>query len=535
VTVLDLEVSLACVACNASIPVNAYVGAVACHQCERRVALDATTWRLVLDEPLREAGALSPGVERTATLNTDAGVIRRVYRAGDPACVRCAGPVPSDRFFAAVAAPGSRAVCPRCQSPQPLRAAAAAPELGAAGVVAIACESEEQLAGTRPRREPVALACTSCGGGLSVDGSSRVVTCPFCKREQYLPNELLASLRSVPVRRWSLLLRAGAAAAQPKATRAKWGAVTDVLLDGRGSVFVSRMPESGQGAGILCMSLDMTLRWSREGLGFHSYDARLALTPTGHLLVWDDRGTACVLQPSDGATVFEFSGAQGAGMRLETRGAYGLAIAPDGTIVVLANGYLLRTDAYGNPISLWGSGSREPRAGGDSPSFLTLRNKPHRVDSFMKLGGGWDGGLHLTASVAYDDALQDATFSRDGRRVRVARCPIAFNPGILDDAAMTDARGATYFVVQERPGTGGEHSVHCAWPDGRAGEWLVPRSRGGLLGAEKVFSVGPDGTIVALGRESQMRVFGPDRRVLFLSHAAEQHDAGRAPGDELLG
>jgi len=520
--VMGLELSLACVGCGASTPVNAYVGAVACHQCERRAELDATAWHLILADPLRDAATLSPGVERASTLNTAAGVIRRIHRTGDATCVRCGASVEMDRFVAALGAPGGHAHCPRCQSAQPLRPAPEA--LAASGVAAIACESEEQLAGGRPRKEPVALACTSCGGGLSVDGSSRVVTCPFCKSEQYLPNELFASLRSVPVRRWSLLLRADAAA-QPQTARATWGSVYHAVLDATGNLFVLCDAPTGGGKALLCMSLDMTLRWTREGVDVQvdEKQGRLVVTPTGHVLVWD-HVKAWVVQPSDGATVLEFG--QPGGQALETRDAGGLAVAPDGTIVTLSNGHLRRTDAFGKPLSLWGAGQREaPIEGGHETSFLSLGDKPRRVDTFTLLGGGWDGCLHLTGRCVYDDALQAAAYSREGKLRHIAKCPISFNPGVMGRPAMIDARGTTYFAVYQYGK--GERGVFRAPPEGRAGPWLMPQSEGGVLGDENAFALGPDGTIVALGRSGQMRVFGPDARVVFLSPACERHDSGQ--------
>jgi len=128
-------------------------------------------------------------------------------------------------------------------------------------------------------------------------------------------------------------------------------------------------------------------------------------------------------------------------------------------------------------------------------------------------------------STPYGDALQAAAYSREGKLRHIAKCPISFNPGIMGRPAMIDARGTTYFAVYQYGK--GERGVFRAPPEGRAGPWLMPQSEGGVLGDENAFALGPDGTIVALGRSGQMRVFGPDARVVFLSPACERHDSGQ--------
>src|SRR5262249_43621480 len=157
---------------------------------------------------------------RAGMLSTDIGTIHRVYHAGAPHCGGCQATVEAGVLLSALGHAPSVA-CASCRQAVAVRAAP--PELAEQGVLGIAAETE----GVKKKRDPIPLACATCGGGLSVDGSAKLVTCPFCNGQQYLPNDLLLALRATPVRPWSLLLRDGPAAAAEK-TIATWNTIQDV-------------------------------------------------------------------------------------------------------------------------------------------------------------------------------------------------------------------------------------------------------------------------------------------------------------------
>jgi hypothetical protein len=554
-TCLDLEVSLDCAGCGSNVPVNAFVSDITCWSCERHSPLDGTVWRLLLEEPLRDASSLAPGVQKNATLRTDIGTFRRVLRSADPICGDCKTAIPADHARNAVKQNGGQhAHCPSCKHPFTLRAAPAG--LAALGVVALAGESEEQMRGARAHRAPVPLVCTSCGGGLHVDGSSRVVKCPFCSSDQYLPAELFASLRSVPVRVWSLVLAGGGApqaagqhAPAPALAHAEWTMIFDAVVDAQGNIAAWGMPvmdpqaktqakaamraammEAFAGGGMAMpggalwsMGPDGSLRWRREGLSFDATSAKLSLSPSGHVLIWD--GThAEIVEMNDGATVFRFSGAPGEGAQLETRGAKSLTIDADGSIVVISqDGHLLRTTAQGQPIAMWGAGPREQPHDHGQPWVFELGNKPPRVAAHALLGASWDGTLHIGATILVKDALHVATYDRSGKRIYMAECPMTMP--YQENRVLSDASGVLYIIAGELIGMGQERTVFRVDPRaGTAAQFLTPRSKRGLLGNEHVFCVTPNGTLFALGNGGAMRRFGPDGRVQHMSSAAASFD-----------
>jgi len=62
-------------------------------------------------------------------------------------------------------------------------------------------DSETPAAG-----QPILVACLSCGAGLEVDGSSRLVKCVYCNAPNYLPDGLWASLHPQPRMEWYRLV-----------------------------------------------------------------------------------------------------------------------------------------------------------------------------------------------------------------------------------------------------------------------------------------------------------------------------------------
>lgn len=53
---------------------------------------------------------------------------------------------------------------------------------------------------------PVLFSCLSCGGSLSVDGSSRILECTYCKSSSYIPDGLWLKFHPVSmVKRWYMV------------------------------------------------------------------------------------------------------------------------------------------------------------------------------------------------------------------------------------------------------------------------------------------------------------------------------------------
>lgn len=194
-----LQLSIDCHACRTSIPVNGLVPSVRCYQCGAEITLDAGFWTSTLGpDEWAEALACEPGDARmTTTLGHPQ--IRLVYGRRAPRCQKCKGPDLEPAHLVPMLQRG-QCFCPGCGTTIRVRPAdelcmQANPR--ARFVVHETAHDAAALA-MQSKTTPVLFACIGCGGGLSVDGSQRQVTCTYCDASNYLPDGLWQQLRPVP-------------------------------------------------------------------------------------------------------------------------------------------------------------------------------------------------------------------------------------------------------------------------------------------------------------------------------------------------
>lgn len=537
---LGLEISTRCKSCGNVVAVNAFVPVVVCGACDRRLSLDDTRWHLLLDDPAREGPAMPSMTERSGPLTTEDGLFQRVYRRQDVSCTGCGSPLPSDRLRAM--APRGSGFCPSCAAPVVVRAAP--PPLAAMGVAALVGEDRVQLAGpdAPSAGEAVPIACATCGGGLRVDGTQRLVHCPFCRGSQYLPDDLWRRLHpSRPVVRWSLVfapgavVAAGANAAAAAASACRWDDLADVVVDGFGNLYCAgSYPNAEDWAefAVWCMTPDLKLRWLRSGLKFDDSDARLALAPSGHVLCWQkDKKSVLILQCSDGATAARLSGKPNEGRALEMDDCENLVADADGTVLMEASGHrLLRYTPFGDPIATWGTGAREPRPAEDEDAHVVTRMGRRPLFSMSaKIGVGWDGFVYFHQIYDTEDRIVVARYDRSGSQLYKTGIKTRESTWAMGRPC-ADARGVCHVLVRTDSGA---HELWRIRPDGRGGDsFLVSRERGGLIGKEEKLAVLPDGTVWMLGDGAQARRFGPDGRVQYITEASRKADQERIEEEE---
>jgi hypothetical protein len=531
---IGIEVSTRCKSCGNVVAVNAFAPGVACSSCTRALAVDATRWMLLLEEPLRVGPGLPLHTEHNAPFATEDGTFYRVYRREDVACRGCGAQLAEDRLRQMAARGGG--FCSGCGKPVVVRAA---PELlHHRGVAAVVGEDVEQATGAAQRVEPVPLACASCGGNLRVDGGARLVRCQFCQFDQYLPDDLWRHFHPVkPVARWHLVFtEAAARAPAPGGAPATWEDLADVILDAYGNLYAcgTRVTPDfgGQEFAVWSMTPDLRMRWARTGLQLDGWDARLALAPSGHVLLWQkDKRTVHVLSCADGGTVAKLSGKPGEGAALEMKDTEDLACDRDGTLLLRASGdRLLRTTPFGEPIATWGQGPREPRPEEDPDSHVVCRLGARPLFLMAaSIAVGWDGFTYFVAGFSVDDAIEAARYDRSGQQLYRARIKQRNSTWTLGRGA-ADVRGCLYVLAKD------DDSLLSAWriaPDGRSGERLIAsRQHGGPLGPEEKMAVGHEGTIWLLGNEGAARRFGADGRVQLISDGAREADRKALEADD---
>jgi hypothetical protein len=191
-----LQLSLECPACRISLPVNGIVGSVRCYHCAETTTLGADFWTRALPlEHFVEAQSFESGY---ATEVSD-DELRLTYGRRLPRCQQCKGPDVDLNILAKEAIDGT-CHCTGCGKPIRVREADALCRTVHPRARYVVNESALDAAAQslQAQTKPVLFQCMGCGAGLSVDGSSRAVTCRYCQNSNYLPDGLWQSFRPVP-------------------------------------------------------------------------------------------------------------------------------------------------------------------------------------------------------------------------------------------------------------------------------------------------------------------------------------------------
>jgi hypothetical protein len=192
-----------CPRCGHPIPLNAPLARVICATCSNAVEVPDALWRDVLTACDDDLPTLVNTGERTEADRAFGSLrVRLAYRAGTPACPRCAVPFPP--HVAEGAAPHDF-LCTRCghgasayPAPSWLRGlvpTATHVVAGERGGTALASGVDGRV---HDEVKPVVMPCPQCDAAFHLTGASeRTVACQFCHVDVYLPDDLWRRLHPV--------------------------------------------------------------------------------------------------------------------------------------------------------------------------------------------------------------------------------------------------------------------------------------------------------------------------------------------------
>lgn len=213
-----IRISLDCPHCRGGVPVNGFTNEVLCSNCLKSVELPQEWWETHLDsETIDEALEHEPGYGNSSqSLGGMSEKIDTGNRA--PRCQDCKAEFPDALYQGAVAAGGF--ACPGCNRRVRVRKATplALSLIPEADLLIHEDATGDQLSTDGVHAaEPVMFACLSCGGGLSVDGSSRTPKCDHCGNANYLPDALWLRLHPAATSHAFFVTRSEKAKAQAAA------------------------------------------------------------------------------------------------------------------------------------------------------------------------------------------------------------------------------------------------------------------------------------------------------------------------------
>ncbi|MCB1325412.1 MAG: HEAT repeat domain-containing protein [Spirochaetales bacterium] len=199
-----IRLAAQCRHCQASLPINAFTASIVCSACGRKNNLDLRWWKQVFDEDTLPVALIRRervgGQIRFLSLG-----IRIQHRRVPPGCTNCGQELSKEALHNLD--PEKELRCEKCKQPLAIRPADELVQTICPGALAIVGEgprsedsgSEVEPVQAGPAGTPVVLQCMKCGGALEVDGSSRLVKCPYCQVQNYLPDDLWFHLHPRPI------------------------------------------------------------------------------------------------------------------------------------------------------------------------------------------------------------------------------------------------------------------------------------------------------------------------------------------------
>lgn len=559
---LGLEVRVVCPVCRDMIPVNALAETFVCPACGARAGLAAQEWARLLRGPLLRLLFVPPYREEQVKNRQEKGKQekakkgkRKAKETKEPAVLftllrevpRFPGsgnPVPApvgDAETISDPATGAEFSC----RPVPAPFHELLPE-----VVCLGGERPGSPADGPPPAAvgEVTLPCSQCGADLRADGRSRLLSCPFCSAETFLPDGTWRKLHPVtPAIRWYAWL-------DPTRLRYEhlpWKSVEFALGDAPGNAYI-RGEVQALGNVFASFAADGSLRWI-------SRDPRLIKTEYGHggsccspgrgdrLLYWSEDldeiafysvedGT--VLRNPPGVTPFGNGGPGGmqdtdwvlydlSGSALIYRGRRSfnpgrelLRLKEDGERLSV-----WEKDGETAPPGLWKRLTRSALHAGSPPLFWDLRHRwEFCYDQINLVWQGLDGSYYFS----YDwqeGAAWLARYTRDGRQQYMLQFADGELLGLCGDAA-----GNAYAVLNSwhefpqykgRWSSVGEliqyHVMLRIGPGGEQSVFAESVLKGGFLTLESWPVLSPQGELAVYGDEGLLVRFGPAGEPLFAS------------------
>jgi hypothetical protein len=191
--------------------------AVTCDHCARPVPLNGPTRvahceNCYKDTPLRrvpeELALAAEGMQRMGSPYTS-----RTSSTPDPVCSQCGEGVDVAQYLSHVGAT-TTIPCPKCGTGLPTFPAPAwlkvelpmAQQVFGGDLEVAREEGGLAVAIDQGNEQPIAMACPSCGGGLTITAESeRTTACQYCQASVFLPDELWKRLHPVKtMERWTL-------------------------------------------------------------------------------------------------------------------------------------------------------------------------------------------------------------------------------------------------------------------------------------------------------------------------------------------
>lgn len=378
--------------------------------------------------------------------------------------------------------------------------------------------------------ESVPFHCYHCGGSLTVDGSSRQVSCTYCGNTSMLPDEIWARLHPVAqVEPWYVLLDVGSGVG---VLPQRVFSVSDVTALRDGSLVVAYMHFGSGGYCVARADAQGLITWLCDEIDFQD-DPRLFTAPGDDTVIAVDTN-ANYLYYLDGATgrvtgSLPTEALLGDDMSL----GHSAFFAPDHdqTLVIKRkwsqDGYrfkLRRFDRQGNRVKLWPGLNVNPLKRFFA-TFSRKSSKPVALEWDVQVTVGWDGNLYMLSS----ESKLLTWCDREGNQLGSVSLKL---PEVdrIEDLGISES-GTVYVAFWHAREVAGDQFVHILRlaPGAPPEVWMGPfsRSNRAYIGTGTVhLGVAPSGLLHLSGLEiNELRTIDLDGQQIWRNGVTERADA----------
>jgi len=198
----SVEIKTECEKCGNPVMLNGPVRTLHCPSCQHEKEILPMTWKSILGDVIDETKDLKPGEGyQSQVIAGDFNRDMTIFKE-DPVCSSCGN---SLNNFPEKVSGVVNFQCPHCSSENMLSEAPAWLSSMVPEIVLIVNGQTVQADGKKeePGGKPVYFTCPACSGNLTVDGTSRLVTCKYCSGDIYLPDDLWLRMHPVKtVKKW---------------------------------------------------------------------------------------------------------------------------------------------------------------------------------------------------------------------------------------------------------------------------------------------------------------------------------------------
>ncbi len=472
---MRFSILVECRKCGSSIPINGLTPSLLCANCSQVMRVAEPHWLRLIGDFIRDDLRARKGGCSNSEVLAPWGKFSVEHGHSDPICPHCDQPLPA----AAWQPLNEPLFCPHCGKQIPLRRP---PEWFAAvqpGARWLLGETFEVAAEKETEQEPVSIHCINCGASLAIDGSARTVVCKYCNSDNYLPDQLWLRLHPASIRKpWSILFDLGPAGYGLPDEIEYFCDVAHAPDGGLIAAFIEEEPDEedydeeeeededededeqeedeeredgGRPTRARLIKFDPQglVAWVRRDIDFDD-EARLECTPDGQTLALVLSGGKgfVFIDPQTGRSLGRLDCPDTTGEQedqppekrrpMQLYNAEGVALAPDGTLVLLRNGpadaepVFTRYTREGRPLPMW---PEEPEEEGQAEQPAECEPVAPQSDSggvgdfFRRLFGG--GRPQPAPAAPEPQAIEPADWDALPDRLLVPPRDVAFtfSPG----------------------------------------------------------------------------------------------------------